>query len=197
MYFLSNIRFLGFTVLGFWLPLIFWAGYLLFFARGVWKDLLLMGLSSLMLTFYVSHNLPGFGPTFGLANYAYVSIIPAYFLLRRAKASYGHIGVVTYFAMLFIDVVCSPVTFSIHTGWVPWLLVTQPYHMSMWVYQGIGGGGLLDGLVTAPLSAITIVKMVHVMQNRSESEDDRIQVSPAIQRKGMFRNFRAWTGTKI
>lgn len=197
MYFLSDIRYLGFTVFGFWLPLLFWSGYLLFFARGVWKDLLLMGLSSLMLTFYVRHNLPGFGPTFGLANYAFVSIIPVYFLLGRAQVSYGHIGVVTYFSMLFIDVVGSPVTFSIHTGWVPWLLVTQPYHMSAWVYHGIGGGGLLDDLVMAPLSAMVLIKMVHVLQNRSNAEDDPMHDQPQNTTKGVFGNFSARTRTKI
>lgn len=157
MHYLSDVRLLGFTIFGFWAPIVFWSGYALLFGRGAWKDFVLMGIASLMLTFCISRDLPGFGPTFGLTDYAYLTVIPAYFLFKRTTATYLQIGGITYFTTLLSDVVGAPVAEGLHSGWMPLLLMTGPYNMQISFLHGIGGAGLLDGLCIAPLAAMLLI----------------------------------------
>lgn len=157
MHYLSDVRWLGFTIFGFWAPIIFWSGYAIFFAKGVWKDFTLMGIASLMLTFCISRDLPGFGPTFGLTDYAYLTVIPVYFLFNRTTANYLQIGGITYFTTLLSDLAGGSVVMQLHSGWMPLLLMTEPYHMRLSFLHGIGGAGLLDGLCIAPFATILLV----------------------------------------
>lgn len=158
MHFLSNVRLDGFTVFGFWMPLIFWSCFLLFSAKNVWKDAFINSIAAVLLTFFVFRE-----GMVGLSDISSVSFIPVYFLFIQRKNDYWHIAVVTYISSLASDVIGSPVMGDLHAGWLPYLLCTQGYTMQISFYQDIGGAGLLDGLVIDPVNAAMMVFMLRLL----------------------------------
>lgn len=158
---LTGYRCFGFTDFGFWLPLGFWLIYglcLCLWFRGELKeslkDCLILIVLSVLVTFDIT--LPG---VYGLENIGFITLLPLWFATIRSEASYMRVGLVTYLSALAVDFIGTPIMSLQHTGWLPFLVLTQPYHDNLAHYQTIGGAGLLDGLLIAPFVSMLIVFM--------------------------------------
>ncbi len=170
---LANIRFAGFTVFGFWIPLAVWLPVLLYIAARSTERRLLLSVSflcialSLLSAVEVVRSDGGYGvKMIGEGLFFGLFLILEQLLGRRF--AYHEIGAIVWMASIFTDlfsVVFIQNPLLLRAGYS--MMLADALHfrwegLPMHGWHSIGGAGILDGLLVIP-----VLVMLQMLMSRA------------------------------
>jgi hypothetical protein len=181
MQYLDNLRFLGFTIFGFWISLLFWLSVAVYLGIKSQHRLTLLATAVVCAGFNfftavqtVSHT------AYSVQMYS-MSVLFVGFLIAKQyalKFSILEVGAISWLSAFFTDIGAASLVNNpalLHHGIS--LLPVDVLHMYFvnvpvnWhTIQAIGGAGLSDGLILLPIEVMLQVFISHkVMENRTKS----------------------------
>lgn len=171
MLYLNSLRFIGFTVCGFWIPLIFWVSVITYHCLKSChkKDLLLMLLFCASFSFLTAVQTVS-NSAYSVQMYAMSILFTGFLIMGRFGISFSilEVGAIAWLSAFFTDLCAASLvnnpTVLPHGITLLSLDVVRQFTLNAPFYwhtvQAIGGAGLTDGLVLLPLEVMLQVFVI-------------------------------------